>query len=296
MELNLSKRLEVRPLKEGQTKTFKLCAAGRFDPHVTDARTGRPIQAFNGGATFEGYLTIYDPFETDKRNAKKILKNVTGSATRIVEENGKKKEVLDEVVSPIEFNQKGVCVVKHDQYNTLVCLTRANENASNPYRDKSKPALWEEVDVNSEVALKSIISDADLAYEAETIARKGDVVVLNAMSKKLLGKTFADPDDLRFAMVNAARSNPKEFIRTSKDKEMKMKVQIDDAMKMRFLDLNENEEWIWRENNGTDITLVKVDVSKDPYAALIEYILANKDFATKLSKHVDEQLETPVAV
>lgn len=293
MELKsqLSSRLQVKPLKEGDLKVFKLCGSGQIDPHVKDEASGKNLPAHNGGGSFVGYFTIYDKFEPIASKRKKVLKNVTGTYFEPNKDTGKDEE--REVMEDILFNSKGVCVVKHDEYPKLVCLTRANENASNPYRDKSKPAIWEEVD-SASTQLKAIISDRDLAYEAESIARKCDIKDAMVISKKLFNKVYPDPDDLRQALINAAISNPKEFIRNSKDKEMRLKIQIADATRMRFLDMNENEEWIWRENDGRDVVLCPVEIGKEPYGVLIEYITANKEFATKLSRHVDEQL--PVAV
>ncbi len=287
----LSTRLQVKPLKEGEIKTFKLCGSGNIDPNVRDEASGKNLPAHNGGADFVGYFTIYDKYEPIPSKRKKVLKNVTGTYIEPNKDTGKDEE--REVLENITFNSKGICVVKHDEYTKMVCLMRANENASNPYRDKSKPAVWEELNANENAALAAIISDGDLAFEAENIARKGDIKDCMAISKKLFGSINPDPKDLRQKLVNEARSNPKGFIRASKDKDMRLKIQIDDAMKMRLLDLNENEEWVWMENDGKDILLVKVDVSKDPYVALIEFINTDKEFATKLSKHVD--VETTVA-
>ncbi len=289
MESNLSERLKVKPLKEGEVKIFKLVGSGNIDPNMRDM-DGKPLPSFNQGATLVGYFTIYDKFEKDKAKAKKVLKNVIGTYFETNKDTGKEEE--KETMGDITFNSKGFCIVKHDEYPKLVCLLRANENGSNPYRDQSKIAIWEELDVNVNAELAAIITDGDLAYEAETIARKGDIKDCMAISQKLLGHINKDPKDLRQELINAAIKNPKEFIRASKDKEMRLKLQIADAMRMRFLDMNENEEWIWRENNGTDVMLVAVKVGVEPYSVLIEFINANKEFATKLSKHVDEQLET----
>jgi hypothetical protein len=284
--MELSNRLKVKPLKEGQVKIFKLVGSGDIDP-----ATGQP--RFNSGAHYEGYFTIHDKFEKDPTKRKKVLKNVTGTSTKV--ENG--KDVVEEVVSPIDFNAKGLRIVKDDEYNTLVCLMRANENGSNPFRNPRVPSLWEEVE--PEKGRQQIMDLMDLQLTAEMYAKTGNMKDIIALAKKL-NETgdFAiildnkDSDDIRFDMRRIARENPKEFMRYSKDKEMKIKILIEDAVSNLVISYDDDtKEWKWDED-GTSLLIVPA--GKEPVKALCDFLDKNKEVNEKLLEIVNESMKSPV--
>jgi hypothetical protein len=283
----LSPRLKVKPLKEGSVKIFKLVGNGKIDHATGQAR-------YNSGGHFAGYVTIYDPFDTDVANRKKILKNVTGSNPVI--KDG--KETLEEVVSDIEFNRQGICVVKHDEYPKLVLLTRANENLSIPFRDKSKPAVWEEM--NPAESRKDILNNMDLAYKAESYARTADIKDLQVTAKKLTATGVKEmavsfdkrSDDLRHDLIIISRKFPKEVLRNSKDKEMKMKIIIDDAVKLFILDFDEDKkEWVWCVDSTT---IVAVPAGTEPLAELVDHLTKNKESNQRLISAVNELMKSEV--
>jgi hypothetical protein len=284
--MELSNRLKVKPLKEGQIKIFKLVGSGEIDPG-----TGQP--RFNSGAHYEGYFTIHDKFEKDHTKRKKVLKNVTGTSTKVVDG----KEVVEEVVSPIDFNGKGLRIVKEDEYNTLVCLMRANENASNPFRNPRVPALWEEVE--PEKGRQQVMDLMDLQLAAEMYAKSADMKDVVALAKKLnetgdfviiLDKR--DAGDIRFDMRKIARENPKEFMRYSKDKEMKIKILIEDAVSNLVISYDEDaKEWIWDEDSSL---LLKVEAGKEPLKALCAFLDKDKEANDKLLEIVNESMRSHI--
>ncbi len=287
--MELSNRLKVRALKEGQVKIFKLVNSGKVDPNVLDEKTKQPVAAYNGGGTFMGFFTIYDKYEQDKPKAKKILKNIIGSS--IVIKDG--KEVLEDVVGNIEFNSKGLCIVKHDEYAKLVCLTRANENKSNPFRNSSIPAVWEEVDAVA--TQEDILNEMDLVYDAETYAMQCDIkeAVSLASTFKLKHKKD-DVREIRMVLRGYAKEFPKEFFRNTKNKEMKMKLSISDAMKLNLIDLTDAQDWIWLEANGTDTKMVSVEAGQDSFAVLIDHLTKNKEDNKKLINALDAIMHQPL--
>jgi hypothetical protein len=283
----LSARLKVKPLKEGEVKIFKLVGNGKIDHATGQAR-------YNSGGHFTGIFTIYDKFETEASKKKKILRNVTGTA--VVEKDG--KETLEEVVSDIEFNNRGIRVVKHDEYATLVCLTRANENASNPFRDKSKPAIWEEM--SPAETKKELLDNMAVAFKAESYARTADIRDLQALAKKLSATGVKElmvssdkkADELRHDLIFISRKYPKELLRNSKDKEMKLKIIIDDAIKLFLLDFDEDKkEWIWCVDSST---IVAVPAGTEPVAELVDHLTKNKESNQRLISSVNEIMKSEV--
>lgn len=270
--VELSPRLKVKNLKPGQIKVFKLINVGKIDP--TSNKAYRPA-----GAEYIGEFTIFDQFEKEDHKQLKVIRNVI-SRRPIVKPDG--SQHVEEVVAPVEFDKTGFCIVHPDQYNLLVCLTRANENASNPFRKKSVPALWEEVQPTK--TMIDNFQNLDMALDAERIVIGLSMQDLQVMSKKLGAWTATKSSDaLRYDLRILARSNPKEIIRCGTDRKLQMEIYVADAILANAIDFEEDtKRWIWSyEEEGKNIILT-VGLGKEPKSELVNFLAGNKDASKKL--------------
>lgn len=275
--MELSSRLKVKPLKEGEVKLFRLVGTGKIDP-----MSGKP--SVNSGGTFIGHFTIYDRFEPDESKRKKVLKNVVSTETRTDE---KGHPYVHEIIGPLEFNSNGVIIVKHEDYNLLQLLSRANENKSNKYRNPSKPALWEEVDPTpSELNLIQLM---DIKFEAHSFAKTGDInQVIKVLTK--IDPSMArlkNPQDIRYALRGYAETKPKEVIRYSNEKEMKLRILISEAIQYGILDyLDESREWHYCDSIK-DSLIHTGEVGKDPESDFVEFLKKNIKVTQKLTEQLN---------
>jgi hypothetical protein len=284
--MELSSRLKVKPLKEGEVKLFRLVGTGKIDP-----MSGKP--SVNSGATYKGHFTIYDRFESEESKRKKVLKNVIGTETRI---DDKGKEYVREIIGDLEFNSNGVIIVKHEDYNLLQLLTRANENKSNKYRNPSKPALWEEVDPTpSDLKL---IDKMDIEFEAESFAKTGDITLVTQVLGKIdpSMRNLKNPGDIRFALRKIARTNPKEVIRHGRDKELKIKILISEAIQYGILDyLDESREWHYCDS-VKDSLIHQSEIGKDLETDFVEFLKKNSQVTKKLTEQLNSVLHETMEV
>ncbi len=282
--MELSRRLQVKPLDLGQVKVFRLIHAGKIDKAITNS-DGSPAYAYNKSAHYTGYFTIFDNYEKDPTKKNKILKNVTGWSTEI--KDG--KEVINEIIENIVFTGQGVCIVKHTEPNKLICLTRANENESNPFRDKRIPALWKELSVTE--GRKVEIELADMSFDAELIAMRGDIIEVKSICDKVGIKTKGkQTEDIRHDLRMFGKMNPREVLRNSKNIEAKVKIMFEDASALRLISfLDDTRNWIWEDDEAA---ICAVEIGKDPEEVLIDFLLKNKEASKRLAGYLKGEVLT----
>lgn len=273
-------------LKPGEIRKFKLLNAGAIDQN-----TGHP--AYNAGATFSGTSTVWDK----TKNQPVIIKNITGYET-VQDRDG--KDSLREIVSHVEFDNTGMCYVNHKQPETYLWLARDDRNASNPFRDKSKEAVWYEVlEVNTKEREQFRFN---LEYDAQTLARNPNIKEVIAIAtvlakKKLIDVNLSGPaQDIRYEVMKCCSINPKEVIRAAKDKQAILKLDIQDASNLGEIEYqHDGNAWVWPKEYENNV-IHKVTPGEDPLEALAKYLLTDKDeaAAAMLKKLKNTLKELPV--
>lgn len=275
-EIEPSERLKktVKPIQEGELRVFKLLNMPK-DANGKD----KPIP----GRTTCGVFKIYDKFEKNPNKRNKYLRNVSGTYTEVVEG----KPVTKEIVEDVDFNRMGFCVVKHTEPNKLMCLTMANENASNPFRDTSVNAWFYEVKPSVELAVQT--EELDYDFEAARIVREAisDKTGKWKQLAKQLGINTDNPTDQIFHDLKyKAKKEPKLIIRSGTDVKLKVQIYIKDAIGASvIMFFAEDREWKYIE---LDTLVCSVDPGKDENERLEEYLISNDKARNELIKVVND--------
>lgn len=276
----LSERMLPTPIKVGQVKKFRLLGAGQHDP-----LTGLP--SFNTGAIFEGITTVYDIGKKEPV----ILKNITGKS---IKKDKDGKEVVEEVISTVEFNSSGIAYVDHTQPETYVFLSRDNRCITNPFRDKTKEAMWEEIIENRHEEKQRFLSD--LKYEALKLIKESSIKDVIAIGKTLTKGGYltvnldGPPSDVRWAIEKVCDKNPEEVIKAGKELLPKIKIDIQDAVNFGELEFQaDGNTWVFaKEHENKEIC--QVEPGKDPLETLAKHLLAEEEAMEKKPK--EEKVKT----
>lgn len=279
-DIRLSPKMMPKQLKDGEIKIYKLTNAGEVDHTTTNESTGRPITKVNPYYISEGVESVYDKFEEDPYKRNKIIKNVTG--TELKQKDG--RATLEDKVEDIEF-VNSVCVVRSNEPGKYLFLERSNYNKSNPFRDKKKPAVWEAVEGEKEIA--EILAIEEIKDDAILILRGMNVQEMQACAKGL-GVVSIDKktsDELRWDLRQKALKDPKEFIMKSKNAKAIRRLQIADAKLYKIIAFDEDSgNWIWPSEKDDKRVVCSVPVGRkdSPEDFLDEFLVENKAFYQKM--------------
>ena len=263
----------VKPLGPGEVRVFKLVNMP-VDP-VT--KKEKPIP----GKTTCGTFKIYDKF--DKQN--KYIRNITGTYTEMVDG----KPVVRETVGDIDFDRRGNCIVKYNEPNKLICLTLANENKSNPFRDPSVPPMFYEVKPKEETAQSR--EQLDYEYHAQTLVREaitGKHGGWKELAKSLEVNTSNQTDRIFHDMLVVAKENPKKVLRAGGSLEVRLQIYIQDALDLGLIMFfGDDREWKYIDK---DQVICKVDIGELEEEKLIKHLLSNSKSKNELLDAVNELL------
>lgn len=276
-EIKLSPRLlkSVKRVKEGEIRIFRLLKSTEKDP-----ATGKPVRP--AGFRTTGEFFIYDKFEDNPAHAKKVIKNIT--STQMVLKDGDYKSV--EIVEDIDFDRSGTCIVKHTEHNKLVCLTLANENNTNKFRDKSVRAIWEEIMPEKNIAVQT--EELNYIFHAGTMIK--EATAKNKLREMAIGAGVQNVDNktseqVMHDLLLKAKNSPKDILRSGSDLKIKYGIYITDAMALGLIDFwEEDREWKYAE---VDTVICKVGESKDEKESLAEYLANNHKSGKELIEAVD---------
>lgn len=282
--LNLSPKLLPKELKK--PKMYRLVNMGKLDYSTISEVTNQPVVKRNPFYISEGIETIYDKFEPDPAKRRKVIKNLVG--TELKHKDG--KTVLEEKIESIIL-VNGIIIVQPEQYFTYLFMERSNNNKSNPFRDQSKPAVWEEVEEAK--AAEEILKEEDLRHDAESIARTMSIEEARAYAKKLEipGWDKKGSDELRLDLRQRAKANARDFIKGSKDNRAKRKLQISDAKDYGIIAFDPDTntwEWPW-EKKAEDRKIVEIPVGNEltPDEFIDKFFIEDKDGKGAYKKMVD---------
>lgn len=270
-KLQVSDKIAPKPIPQGQVKKFKLIGAGAIDP-----ATGLP--AFNAGAVFPGTTTIYDSgFPGGGRPV--TIKNIVGETVN-TDKDGRQTPV--EIIEDIEFDGHGMIYVNHMQPNLYLLLSRSDNCGTNPYRDKSKPVVWEEI-IPVNIKEKQKIH-MDLRFEAMKIVRDSDAKEIKAIAKVLCDQKLIEVNvegnisDVRYEVERYTDINPSEIIRAAKDKEGIIKLDIHSANDLKEIAFYpDNNEWQWVNKPSHENSILSVEPGKDAVEELVKFLLKEEE-------------------
>jgi hypothetical protein len=289
MNNQLSKKLmdSVPVLRDGQFKVFRLVTSGHVDSRMQVTLRDSPDEVVetmitrNAGAYFEGKFFIYDRYEPDPTKKKKVIMNVVG--TELVTRDGRTS--IEDKAGAIEFDNSGQCIVNWMDYQKLVCMTLADENKSNPHRDPRVIPLWEEVPGLEKAAEATMIND-DWETDARVIIKEADMDALVAIAIynniPIPAEGPAKYSVLKNACMARAKAAPKDIIKGSLNVDLKMKVQIEDAVNFTTIKFDDiDNTWVFDDGKDGEV-ICKVGAVEDKYKAIFKAISTNKEHYRKM--------------
>lgn len=273
MELNrlLSKRLQVPPLKPGETVTFELVNMAKKEP-------GREEPVTPDYVAISEKENIFDPDANDGYGKNVMLMNVISYETRNREDGTSYEKPMLKKPAFI----KGQMVVGHEDNNTYIFMMRSKKNIDNPFRGKGGRRVFRIADKKKEVF--DALHEEDIQYSATKLIRESDWNVLRSIAMKLNQSPDRrhhvqyNPDDLqglKLQLIQKTKSFPKNIILASGDNIAKARVYIGDAITFKILLWVETTRtWTLWDNNAvkdksTDI--LTVDPNLDKIDALIDH-------------------------
>lgn len=277
--------MAVKPLPQGTFKVFRLVGVGKLDKYVqiadADGNHGTPTIAFPPSATFIGQTRIFDAEEKDVQKRHKTLKYVTGTET--YSEDGGKTFKEREVVGNLEFDDRGRCLVRwNDPISKLEYLMRSNESGSNPFRDPSTPAIWEEVESVSQ----SVQNDYERELwilDAKNLINGSDYAGLRQIAA---ARGIADPNDIfliKKQLFADAETNPKEIIKGGNNLDLRRKIHVEDAINFKIVEFDyDTQEWHFTDNMPETL-IVKATTEENIKDALVRAINEDKKKHTRMA-------------
>jgi hypothetical protein len=234
---NVSDKLKkelIKPLKPGQVMNFRLLNG------ELELGTGRMV--FGSSRSIPTADRIWDKYHKEvgkDENDQPVYEGayVDIGVPEVVENNVVKrckKYVVNASVTGIPgngtFSFTGGNVVDAEVYEAF-CLS--NRNALNPYRDKSKEAVYEMIDPGLEAEKDDKVSDL---YETAVLAARNmsaDDVNVFWLS---LGKDATQPAEIKKSWVRKyARQQPKEFLKKWGSDAIKRKADIRVALDLGII-------------------------------------------------------------
>lgn len=290
----LSQKMAVTPLAKGTFKVFKLINCGKLDKYVQladeNGNHGTPMVVFNPSATFIGQTRIFDADERDAQKRHKQLKYVTG--TENYSDDGGKSFKEREIVGHINFDDRGRCVVRwNDPISKLEYMMRSSENLSNPFRDASTPAIWEEVSSVSQ-QVEDEYEKMQWKLDAQLLVNTSDYAGLRQIAA---GLNIADPNDillLKTQLWSHAETFPKELIRAGNNLDLKRKIHVADAIKFKTVKFDQDvQEWHF-DDQLPDTLIIKATTEENINDALIKAINEDKKKHTRLANANKNHIST----
>lgn len=286
----LSEALRVKPLKEGQTATFRLINSHTILGKYWDDETNAPIPSTPTAVLIPKQDSIYDP----GLERTVIISNVVGYKTEIMPD---KSEKMVPITEAIAFDNVTERTFTHEQNDTVAYLRRHRFNRDNPYRKSGGKVLYYEVNPQKEI--QNELDRFDIMDEAKFFIRDCDMREIQTMAA-ILSEGFKDhinpnspPNELRLALRKLVDTyeGAKAVLLASTTNDMKWVIQFKEAELYGVIEFDENlREWRHRmteqikehkskDNKACPLepVICKVEVGKDQYKDFLEQLRENED-------------------
>jgi hypothetical protein len=278
----LSKEMQVAPLQKGQVAIYKLIESDLDDPTHEDLN-GKKLKR-SPGYTLCGQEEIYDRIagqeviiSTKKRNRK--IKTAVGEIN------------VSDKAEPVRFtSSKPAIAVKDNQPDVYGYMERSNKNASNPFRDKSKKAIFYRVDAQRKArennaksefrldAMNWVLKEAthqELIACAEKVKQLRPDVQIRTDYKNSEASTGHEL--LKRELFALAETDPYSIIKGSTKIDSVVKMQVQDAESFQIIlftdgkSIATSKQNTWWHNDENVTTICVVEHGKDKYEALLEF-------------------------
>lgn len=289
----LSRKLQVKPLQDGEVAVFRLTKAFvkseiREEPLCPKVVQLSPVEK------------ITDIGEEGTARSKKMSTAIIG-----YDQIGTSGQVKPRFEAPVFIN--GECRVLPSEHDKYQFLMRSKKNTTNRFRKAMGAGPADEINTFYLLGTKEITSLmklSDMKFYAEKMIREATfkdlreiALVLNASSdSRYKVKTFIegatnDPEKMKYEMIQLAQLYPKQVIAASPDQKAKLKVQIYDALVYNVLMFEKDAYYLSKADSVEEI--YKPEEDTDKVESLINFFMSEEgsigrkkyvEFATALKK------------
>lgn len=270
-------QLVLPPYTKGRVAIYKVCEGDEGK----NPATGLPVEPFD--VSISGQYTFHDKFERDAFKKDKIIQNITGSGTDIVDG----KPVLKEDVEDVIFHRGFLQVPVESEYPLYVFMELHPNNKSNKFRPNNAPIIFERMDIST----KSIASQAasvDLALDAGNSVREmsKEEVLGYAAAAGISTAATRMPSEIKHDLKVWAMSNPVQFYKLNKNAKAAIQIVVLDAIGFGLIG--------YRPDKKSYVDLESDDIisthtaSEDPMSQLVKFL--GKEEGKEWYEHIQKRL------
>ena len=218
-----------------------------------------------------GRYTLFDRFELNPLNKRKVIRNVTGTERYIEGGEEKVREKVDDIVFQGGYLQVSV----EAEYPLYVLMELHPMNKSNKWKPRNSPVVFERVDVRTKSSATRA-EELNLSVDAANAVRNMSKDELYAAAIPALVDTTKGRhlNDIKADLMRWAMANPIEFYKLNKNHAAAVKINVIEAMNLGLIDyrpdkkryvLSTTEEPIHSHTAGEDAmeSLVKFLAKKE---------------------------------
>lgn len=280
----LSKKLQPRPMREGERVVFRLLSIGKREAGREEPTAPEVYQV-------SARETVIDPFD-EEGPKKKVI------ATEMIELRRYRGQSI-----PVYKNPKfirGYCTLTHEDNPSYVRLLRSKHCRNNKFRTAmgTGKLIWELVE--DDKTINDQLHLADLRYHAESIIRNGNASSMKATAvalrtspdNRLHTKSFVpgvkenDFGALKLELISMAQLYPKQVIMASDNKEAIVRVQMFEAMNFGVLIFEDGAYHLMSGKKGELTSIFTPSADQDAPEALVKHLMTqagNKDYVKLVS-------------
>jgi hypothetical protein len=233
VDLKLSERV-LPPLTRGRTAIYSWIERRGIDP-----LTGEKPEPKD--PWLPGTYMFYDKFEPDPIRKSKLQRNL-GRPQIGRDREGLEK--IDDTIEPIEFTA-GICrVVPEQNFRKYVFMELHPLNASNPFRRKDEPSLFERTDIKGNKNDAYRAAESQLAFEAESAVvniKDRDLIIGFAVSTGEIKTAGILTGTIKTDLRLWARNNPRKFFVMNNNVEVPVRLNLIDAVGLGLIEYQQDK-------------------------------------------------------
>ena len=270
----LSKKMQVKPLAEGESAQYCLVGIGDIDKRRTNEDTGEHIPSVKPSYRMAGKENVYD-FETGQRV---LIQNIVSFENKRSQDGD--RIIQMPVVEDVLF-RRGYFTCPWTAPETYAFLERSMKNTSNPFRLPGSRNVFFRVDSKKDNLLS--YNNKILVLDAQTIVRQANYGELKRLADALSSDhptllfDYKDAMQLRNELFTYAEQNPRALAKVSEDKEVRLKLVIMDLERYGQITAKEEGQkliWMYEDHLGGEV-FAEIETTFNRYDALCNALNTN---------------------
>jgi hypothetical protein len=262
-------RQYLPPITKRRQAIYQLLNTGRDSRLRPEDQVGSEAIPYDMVPTYQ----MYDQFDSDVNNRDKVLTYSEGKQLVYVDNpgTGRKEQITREKLGEPHFTNGQVIVDTIKDYTRYVWWELHPRNASNKWRDKSKPAIFKRVDIERSSPHVQMMQ-MDLKMDAEQYVIKLDLKELINLAAAMTNPTInvnMPSQQLRYEMRMRAQEDPEGVMFKAPDKIASIKLSIMHGMDMGIIFYEPSTETYF---NGEDEEMFVVPVDNNPTESFAKFL------------------------